>query len=118
MSPILRKWLEHACQGSKMRILGYVEPVTFRFNAYELTPWVDWVVRLMTMQRKHATAPAFAFASSPWLADVFCRRADDLDCQIFEIVPKDVLAVFGMDRHAYARDLFANSLAPVRNEAL
>lgn len=76
---------------TSMRVPGYVEPVALRFNAYEMTPWVDWVARIMMMRMipgGHRIRPSFAFVSSALLCETVPRRVGGLNCQLFDLVQR------------------------------
>ncbi len=97
-----------------MRILFYIEPVTFRLNPLLLTPWLDWIGLIISPHISPETT--FAFASSGPLCSAMRQKLGDIPCHFFDISPRVVLEPFQFDRHQYGRDLFGFS--PSRNPAL
>jgi hypothetical protein len=100
---------------SLRRLVFYVEPVVFRQDPTFLTPWIDWIARII---QAHADIPDLfvGIASSPWL----CRALQELvgPIRTFPINPVDVLRPFRMDRVCYGQDLARPARDVVGNERL
>lgn len=101
-------------QGLK-RLTFYVEPVVYRQDPLFLSPWIEWIARIIRAQARIPDL-SFGIVSSPWL----CRALQDMvgPIRAFPIDPVDVLRPFGMDRVLYGRDLARPVWDDVGNEPL
>lgn len=97
-----------------MKILFYVEPVTFRFDPFALQQWLWWISDMVRAQRVDSHGPTFALMSSPWLCRAFEAEVGG-DVDLIAVRPADVLAPFDMDRVSYWKDLARPADAPPGN---
>lgn len=88
-----------------LSVLFYVEPVCYRSDPLFHIGWVDWIARIMQSQPPGAGL-LFGFASSPYLSRAHKQRLGKVPCWQYDVNPRDVLAPFAFDRHAYGRDLY------------
>jgi hypothetical protein len=90
-----------------MRILFYLEPVTFRNDPLWLSAHVNNVRCFINANLRDDVA--YGFASSPWLCRDYDRwlvHGGSSDLARFEISPRAITEAFGFDRAAYSADLF------------
>lgn len=97
------------------RLTFYVEPVTYRQDPLFLSPWIEWIARIIRANADR-TGLSFSIASSPWLCRALQNRVGPIST--FSINPIDVLSPFGMNRVRYGQDLARRKDDAVENQAL
>lgn len=87
-----------------MRVLFYIEPVTFRLDPLFVKPWLSWIAQIMSPSLSQGLD--FGFASSAPLCSELARNLNNTPCEFFTVSPRKLLEQFDFDRHEYARDLY------------
>jgi hypothetical protein len=100
-----------------VRILFYVEPVTYRDDPLFLAPWIGWIAQLIQNARLAGASLQFGLATSAALsAHLASLGTTGVSCAC--IAQREALIAFDFDRDAYARDLFRPTDSPVANRGL
>jgi hypothetical protein len=102
----------------KRRVLYYVEPVVFRENPGFLFPWAAWISDIARSNSHSDSGYEFGVAANAHLLDRF-RELARADFAFTQALPQaGLVAPFGFDRRAYARDLFAPEAEDSKNAPL
>ncbi len=101
-----------------LRVLIYIEPVSFRDNPALLRPWVEWLSAMVNSQNKNALKLSFGIVGSKVICDLFSAKSGTNLDEIYFCRQRDLLASFHFNRGAYARDLFETDVTSFENTGL
>lgn len=101
-----------------LRVLIYIEPVSFRDNPTLLYPWVEWLSAMVNSQDKEALKLSYGLIGSKVICDLFREKSGTNLDEIYFCRQRELLASFNFNRGAYARDLFEIDAAPFENTGL